>query len=110
MCKEVSIPADFDFDKWTGPAPLNTYCPERVTNNSSWFQYDYSIGFLAGWGAHPLDVLVWGAKEQVNGPYIIISNRLGNLRRTRRHFVKHLGRFIGWFAQLRTDFGFGKPS
>jgi len=40
-----------------------------VTNNGSWFQYDYSIGFLAGWGAHPLDVLVWGIKDKVNGKY-----------------------------------------
>ena len=69
ICKEVPVPEDFDFDRWTGPAPLNTYCPGRVTNNSSWFQYDYSIGFLAGWGAHPLDILVWGIKEKVDGEY-----------------------------------------
>jgi len=69
VCQEIPVPDDFDFDKWTGPAPLNSYCPDRVTNNSSWFQYDYSIGFLAGWGAHPLDVLVWGVKELVDGSY-----------------------------------------
>jgi predicted dehydrogenase len=68
-CMEVTVPDGFDFDRWTGPAPLKTYCPDRVTNNSSWFQYDYSIGFLAGWGAHPLDVLVWALKEQVSGTY-----------------------------------------
>lgn len=69
ICKEVPVPDDFDFERWTGPAPLKTYCPDRVTNNSSWFQYDYSIGFLAGWGAHPLDVIVWGIKNKVNGEY-----------------------------------------
>jgi hypothetical protein len=63
------VPKDFDFDKWTGPAPLNSYCPDRVTNNSSWFQYDYSIGFLGGWGAHPLDIMIWGLKEQMSGRY-----------------------------------------
>jgi predicted dehydrogenase len=68
-CTEVPVPDGFDFDRWTGPAPLNTYCPDRVTNNSSWFQYDYSIGFLAGWGAHPLDVMVWALKDQVDGIY-----------------------------------------
>lgn len=68
-CVEVPVPEDFDFDRWTGPAPLKSYCPERVTNNSSWFQYDYSIGFLAGWGAHPLDVMVWALKEHINGIY-----------------------------------------
>jgi len=69
ICNKVPIPDDFDYDRWTGPAPLNPYCPERVTNNSSWFQWDYSIGFLAGWGAHPLDVMVWAIKDQVNGVY-----------------------------------------
>ncbi|MCY1719872.1 Gfo/Idh/MocA family oxidoreductase [Prolixibacteraceae bacterium Z1-6] len=69
VCHEVPVPDDFDFDLWTGPAPLNTYCPDRVTNNSSWFQYDYSIGFLGGWGAHPLDVMVWGIKDKLSGKY-----------------------------------------
>jgi len=69
VCNEVPVPPDFDFDRWTGPAPMQPYCPERVTNNSSWFNYDYSIGFLAGWGAHPLDILVWILKDQVAGVY-----------------------------------------
>jgi len=69
VCNEVPVPPDFDFDRWTGPAPMRPYCPERVTNNSSWFNYDYSIGFLAGWGAHPLDILVWILKDQVAGVY-----------------------------------------
>jgi predicted dehydrogenase len=69
VCKEEPVPSDFDFDLWTGPAPLNTYCPDRVTNNSSWFQYDYSIGFLAGWGAHPLDIMIWGLKDRLSGKY-----------------------------------------
>ena len=70
VCKETPVPADFDFDLWTGSAPLNSYCPERVTNNSSWFQYDYSIGFLGGWGAHPLDIMVWALKDKMNGSYL----------------------------------------
>jgi predicted dehydrogenase len=69
VCKEVSVPPDFDFDRWTGPAPMRPYCPDRVTNNSSWFNNDYSIGFLAGWGAHPLDILVWILKDKVSGVY-----------------------------------------
>jgi len=37
--------------------------------NSFWFQWDYSIGFLAGWGAHPLDVVVWAIRDKVDGVY-----------------------------------------
>ncbi len=69
VCNEVHVHNDLDFDKWTVPAPINTYCPNRVTNNSSWFQYDYSIGFLGGWGAHPLDIMIWAIKEQMSGKY-----------------------------------------
>jgi predicted dehydrogenase len=69
VCNEVPVPRNFDFDLWTGPARLNSYCPERVTNNSSWFQYDYSIGFLGGWGAHPLDIMIWALKDRMNGTY-----------------------------------------
>ncbi len=69
LCNESAVPSDFDYDRWTGPAPMRPYCPERVTNNGSWFNNDYSIGFLAGWGAHPLDILVWILKEKVSGAY-----------------------------------------
>jgi predicted dehydrogenase len=69
VCNEVPVPADFDFERWSGPAALSPYCPDRVTNNSSWFNNEYSIGFLAGWGAHPLDILVWILKDKVNGNY-----------------------------------------
>lgn len=70
VCPEaMPVPDTFDFDRWTGPAPLRPYCPDRVTNNSSWFISDYSIGFLAGWGAHPLDILVWGLMDEIKGRY-----------------------------------------
>ncbi|MEI6276775.1 MAG: Gfo/Idh/MocA family oxidoreductase [Prolixibacteraceae bacterium] len=69
VCNEVPIPPDFDFERWTGPAPMRPYCPDRVTNNSSWFNYDYSIGFLGGWGAHPLDIMVWILKDKVQDNY-----------------------------------------
>ena len=68
-CIEVPVPDNFDYDLWTGPAPLNPYCPDRVTNNSSWFQWDYSIGFLAGWGAHPLDIMIWALKDKLSGQF-----------------------------------------
>ncbi|MFA6126885.1 MAG: Gfo/Idh/MocA family oxidoreductase [Bacteroidales bacterium] len=69
ICNEVPVPDGFDYDRWSGPAALLPYCPERVTNVGSWYTNDYSIGFLAGWGAHPLDILVWMAKDKVKGQY-----------------------------------------
>jgi len=69
QCIEVPVPEDFNYDRWTGPARLNPYCPERVTNIGSFFQNDYSIGYLAGWGAHPLDIMIWAMKDKMDGEY-----------------------------------------
>ncbi len=59
-------PATLDYDRWLGPAPVKPYSPARVAYTGAWFIYDYALGFIAGWGAHPLDVAVWGATDQMN--------------------------------------------
>jgi len=51
------VPPDLDYDLWLGPAPWRPYsgCPDRGAN---WYHVrDYALGFLAGWAAHPLDLL-----------------------------------------------------
>ena len=54
------VPADLDYDMWLGPAPKAPYCRDRVIGTGRWHIYDYAIGFIAGWGAHPLDIAHWG--------------------------------------------------
>jgi predicted dehydrogenase len=54
------VPEGFDYEMWQGPAPLRPFCPDRCVTPGHWHISDYSIGFLGGWGAHPLDVLDWG--------------------------------------------------
>ncbi|MHC4219808.1 MAG: Gfo/Idh/MocA family protein [Planctomycetota bacterium] len=54
------VPDDLDYERWTGPAPLRPYNADRVRREGSFHIYDYSLGFLAGWGAHPLDIAQWG--------------------------------------------------
>lgn len=68
-CTEEPVPADLDYDRFVGPAPFHPYCPARVDMQSSYFIYDYSLGFIAGWGAHPLDILVMGIRDQLTGSY-----------------------------------------
>jgi len=69
ICKDVPVPAGFDFDRWTGPAPKRPYCPELVSSKAPSFNNDYSIGFLASEGSAPLDILVWILKDKVSGSY-----------------------------------------
>ncbi|MHC4753858.1 MAG: Gfo/Idh/MocA family protein [Planctomycetota bacterium] len=58
--KEIPVPEGFDYDMWLGPAPWSPYTADRCTNNGSWHVYDNALGFIAGWGAHPLDIMHWG--------------------------------------------------
>ena len=57
------VPEDLDYDLWLGPAPEKPYNADRVSRFGSWYVYDYALGFIAGWGAHPLDLLQWWADE-----------------------------------------------
>lgn len=58
-------PAGLDYDRWLGPAPIKPYCEARVANTGIWNLYDYCLGMISSWGAHPLDIAVWGAKEKM---------------------------------------------
>ena len=54
------VPAGLDYDLWLGPAPVAPYTHDRVFGVGRWHIYDYALGFIAGWGAHPLDIAHWG--------------------------------------------------
>ena len=54
------VPEGLDYDLWLGPAPVTPYTRDRVFGVGRWHIYDYAIGFIAGWGAHPLDIAHWG--------------------------------------------------
>ena len=58
--KEMPVPAGLDYDMWLGPAPKAPYTKDRVIGVGRWHIYDYALGFIAGWGAHPLDIAHWG--------------------------------------------------
>lgn len=61
----LPVPEGFDYDLWLGPAPLAPFCEDRCLGKGQrkgvYHIYDYSIGFIAGWGAHPMDMLQWWA-------------------------------------------------
>ena len=61
----LSVPEGYDYDMWLGPAPKTPFCKDRSVNqgprNGIFHIYDYAIGFIAGWGAHPMDQTQWWA-------------------------------------------------
>jgi hypothetical protein len=62
------VPDDLDFHQWIGPAPMKPYTVDRCTQFGLYHIYDYALGFIAGWGAHPLDIAQWGNDTDDTGP------------------------------------------
>ncbi|MBU4272554.1 MAG: Gfo/Idh/MocA family oxidoreductase [Planctomycetes bacterium] len=69
--KEIPVPTTLNYDLWLGPAPLVPYTADRCKNPGHFFIHDYSIGYLAGWGAHPLDIMIWGNDSDQAGPITV---------------------------------------
>ncbi|MGB2754079.1 MAG: Gfo/Idh/MocA family oxidoreductase [Phycisphaerae bacterium] len=65
----LPVPEGLDYDMWLGPAPWKPYCGQATGGPGWWHDYDYALGFIAGWGAHPLDILVWGYDTHKTGPW-----------------------------------------
>lgn len=68
---EVPVPDGFDYEMWLGPAPKVPYTVDRCKPPGTYWIYDQSIGYLGGWGAHPLDILVWCYDGDQSGPYTV---------------------------------------
>ncbi|MCB1130832.1 MAG: Gfo/Idh/MocA family oxidoreductase [Verrucomicrobiae bacterium] len=67
--EEIPVPDGLDYDLYIGPAPMKPCTRDRITSAASWFCADYALGFIAGWGAHPLDISIWGLDYDQQGPF-----------------------------------------
>lgn len=67
----VPVPAGLNYDMWLGPAPFKRHtqdlCSCEADKKTWWFKSDYALGFIAGWGVHPIDIAAWGA-DLFSGP------------------------------------------
>ena len=70
----VPVPPDLDYERWLGPAPDSPYTVDKCFDVSIpdawktwWYNYDYALGFIAGWGVHPLDIAYWGHPALMEG-------------------------------------------
>lgn len=80
--KVAPVPSGLDYDLWLGPAPFQPHTQDRCSSVADektwWFTSDYALGFIAGWGIHPLDIALWGAGELMDGT-VTVKGR-GNFR------------------------------
>ena len=67
----VPVPPGLDYEMWLGPAPLKPHTQDLCSADGSkktwWFKSDYALGFIAGWGIHPMDIAAW-ATDLFTGP------------------------------------------
>ncbi len=66
--KGKPVPEGFDYNLWLGPAPVAAFNNDRCFNRGKNWISDYALGFIAGWGAHPLDIAQWGNNTDHTSP------------------------------------------
>jgi predicted dehydrogenase len=68
----VPVPPGLNYDMWLGPAPFRPHtqdlCSADGAKKTWWFNSSYAVGFLAGWGIHPMDIAAWGGGDLLSGP------------------------------------------
>ncbi len=64
-------PAGFDYDMWTGPAPLMPFDNKRCEWLAMYMISHYCAGFITNWGVHHLDIALWGCPEVLDQPFTI---------------------------------------
>jgi predicted dehydrogenase len=66
------VPDNIDYEMWLGPAPHRPYSGDRCggidARKGIYHISDYALGFIAGWGAHPLDIAQWGNDTELAAP------------------------------------------
>ena len=61
-------PGDLDMDLWCGPTEPKPYTADRCTEFGTYHCSDTGLGFIGGWGAHPLDIMQWGLDTDNTAP------------------------------------------
>jgi predicted dehydrogenase len=66
------VPAGLNYERWLGPAAARPYtqnlCLDQTTPKTWWYISQFALGFIAGWGIHPMDIAVWGGGGLLSGP------------------------------------------
>jgi myo-inositol 2-dehydrogenase/D-chiro-inositol 1-dehydrogenase len=82
----MPVPKELNYDMWLGPAFEAPYTMQRVhepgTINSrpGWLRVsDYANGMITNWGAHLIDIALWGMKKEYELP--VTANGTGTFDR-----------------------------
>lgn len=65
------VPEGFNYDRWSGPAPLFPFDSRRCEWLAMYMISHYCTGFITNWGVHHLDIAGWGVPEVFEKPFTI---------------------------------------
>lgn len=75
---EMAIPKALNYDMWLGPAFVAAYTQKRVHDPGTidtrpgWLRIDdYCNGMITNWGAHLVDIALWGMKREYELPVTV---------------------------------------
>jgi predicted dehydrogenase len=76
--KTMPVPKELNYDMWLGPAFPKPYTMQRVhepgtiDSRPGWLRNtDYTNGMITNWGAHLIDLALWGMKKEYELPVSI---------------------------------------
>lgn len=74
----MKVPEELDYDMWLGPAFPAPYTAKRVHERQNynvrpgWMRIDdYCNGMITNWGAHLIDIALWGLDKEMESPISI---------------------------------------
>lgn len=94
FCESAPVPEGLDWEFWLGQAPKKPYCEVKFNRPNAW--WDYGGGIATNWGAHHIDIALWGIGENYSGPELIETDGYAPNRGTKgyprhfRHFTSRL--------------------
>jgi predicted dehydrogenase len=91
-------PEGFDWDLWTGPAPLFPFDKQRVEVIGWNMNSYYCAGWVTNWGVHHLDIAGWGVPELFSKPFEVEGK--GQMPKSGMTDT-----YIHWRATLRYESG-----
>lgn len=68
---EQPLPDFVDWNRWVGPAPMAPFHSAKLQRDNHENIANFSLGMIACWGIHHLDIAQWGNGTDATGPVSI---------------------------------------
>lgn len=71
---EQPLPDYVDWNRWVGPAPLTPFHEDKLSSSNHEYISNFSLGMIACWGIHHVDIAQWGNGTEATGPVSVLGS------------------------------------